>query len=211
MKPIAEFPYEKRMRQTNDMHERMLLLQMKSNIGKSFALGYYDAVNDVFNICTSGYQNTENHKYDERHVSGNYSDHEYWHKSKYFEHDWNNCMYPNYYCIMPEQFTNKVGTRRILGFMTMDDVLTEMKEKDMFIERINEILDGNPKYSIPYLLCTKDRRFTISDIGCFCKVGNQFSGCRPCNIKRSIYHLSCSIPRDTIQYVAKLEELDGIQ
>lgn len=227
MKPIEEFPYSDKRWQYNPMHERMLLLQTNGGIGLHFAIGYYDVVHDIFCvICEQGHLNIEKNPYSERPVSGSYADHERWkrygydnegiydnNRSGYWDQYCKECMHPGYYCIMPDKFVVHIGTRCIKGFMTMDDALTEMIERDLFIDDPAKVLDADVKckYCKYYLLVLTDNRILIGETSCFCKSGDQFAAFSPTDIRGTIYHMSGPVPREQIQYVVNLEELGGIQ
>ena len=58
MKPIGEFPYMDVMSQSNPMHERLLLLEMNGQMVTYFNFGYYDTINDVFQVCSGDFMNT---------------------------------------------------------------------------------------------------------------------------------------------------------
>lgn len=223
MKPIEEFPYSDRRWDNDPMHERMLLLQMKAGIGAHFAIGYYDAIHDVFHtIIGEGHLNMERNPYDERPVSGSYADYERW---KSYGYDKNNdhisgryrnrfyeeCAYPGYWCIMPREFEIMIGARCIKGFMSMDDVLEEAKARDLFIDDLAVILDEKGGYTVQYLLVLKDDRILIAEKASFCAVGNQFAAFSASEINGYIRHVSGPISREQIKYAVKLEKLEGVR
>lgn len=185
MKPINEFPYGNDMRQSNPIHKKMMLFQMKSPALTKFAFGYYDAVDDVFQVCMSPFMNTESHRYDDQ-IAG-----------KYNERD--------SYCIMPNQFIRSLGSRRILAFMEVEDALEDMHEAGLVVTDISTTLDKSG-YMGQYLLCFDDDRLVVSDIGCFVDIGKQFSACTPTDINGNIYHAKGAVPRERIRFAVDLLE-----
>lgn len=184
MRPINEFPYEE-LTNSRPGQEQILLLQMKSHIGKRFAIGYYDAVNDVFCIWYSPFMHTKDYRYEERSVSGR--------------------IYNNHYCIMPRKFEHRVGPRRLLYFLPMEDVLADMEDRGLFREDMDKILSDS-KCGCPYLLCTVDNRVIISEIGNFVTDGKQFTACCPSCINGNIYHAHSVLSKDEIRYAVDLHE-----
>lgn len=203
MTPIDQFPYENK---NNDlqhpMHERMLLLQMKVNLGVSFAVGFYNAVDDVFCVCTGSFQQTKGHRYDERPAGGNYANHE-----KYKDREKENPeLFSDTYCIMPKGFSRAMGSRRIISYMPMDEALTFMTEHDLFDWNVPNILK-KPHYSTPYLLWTVDDRVLVANIGAFVGSGPQFSACSPVKFREGdVRHGYGPVPVKTILCVANLED-----
>lgn len=186
--PIAEFPYGNKLSSKHPMHEKLLLLDVKSYFDNSFAIGYYDAIHDVFTLCMSPYVHAENYYYNERKVDDKY--------------------YNNYYCIMPAQFMCCVGPRFIKTFAMLNDVLDDMGDRNMFDDDIDKILE-TPHYAIPYLLCTKDNRIMVSNMSLFCEYGTQFSAFSPVNIKGDIRHINGAVDRDILRYAVNLLEWRG--
>lgn len=219
MIPIEEFPYSDRHWDNNPMHERMLLLQIKSGIGAHFAIGYYDVIHDVFRtIIGEGHLNTEQNPYDERQVSGSYADHKRWKSYGYDGNDhhinsrvrkkfYTECAYPGYWCIIPRVFETVIGKRCIKGFMSMDDVLEEAKNRDLLIDDLESVLDEKGGYTVQYLLILKDNQILIAEKSCFCVVGNQFAAFSPSEVNGNIHHISSAVPREQIACVIKLEKL----
>lgn len=174
--PMTEFPYK-------DKASQMLLLELQSNYMCKFALGYYNMIHDVFDIWALPYMHTREYKYNERLLDEkHYSDH---------------------YCIIPSEFAQIVGTRYIRSFMMLNDALDDMKDRKMFDDNIDQVIDKHHGWD-PYLLCTKDKRILISDVGCFCDIGNEFEAYSPVKINDSIYHIKRSLNRNTIQYAVDL-------
>lgn len=213
MKPIEEFPYSDRRWDNDPMHERMLLLQMKVGIGAHFAIGYYDAVHDVFRtIIGEGHLSIEQNLYDERPVSGSYADRKRWKSfSRNQERFHAECAYPEYWCIMPREFEIAIGTRCIKGFISMDDVLEEAEAQDLFIDDLTAILDEKDGYTVQYLLILKDNRILIAEKAGFCNVGNQFAAFSPSEVNGYIRHISGPVSREQIKYAVKLEKLEGVR
>lgn len=194
MIPISEFPYGDKRTEKNPVHERLLLLEVPAGVGRQFAIGYYDAVWDVFCICYSGFQQTEYGRYEERRIT-----------DSTFKH----CQITRYKCIMPKEFTHSRGPRCIKGFMFLDEALILMRERNMFNEQIDEILK-TPAFNIPYLLVMRYDCIIISDMGSFVgQEGAQFSACSPSNINGNIYHMKGVVPRNMIQYAVNLLEFAG--
>lgn len=183
MKPISEFPYGNDMKPSNPMHKKMLLLQLKSSVFTHFAFGYYDACDDLFYICQSSFMDTQDHTYECRPAG---------------------CE--GVYCMMPPNFTQKVGPRRITHYMEMGEALTSMQ--DMKEEDIEGMLKtGN--FATPYLVClygihTCDHKLIISEISQFTESGRQFSANTPSDINGSIYHMSGPVPRENVVWAVDL-------
>lgn len=188
MKSISEFPYGNEPTVKNPMHQQLLLLETTIGIGRQFAIGYYDAIYDVFQICYSGFQQTEGHHYEERKLNG---------------------VYDRYYCIMPKEFTGSRGPRCIIGFMLLHDALTSIGDRDLFDSDINMVIE-NAKCSTPYLLITNDNRIFISEVGTFMEpIGRQFGAFCPSNIGNGhVYHAKRPVSRETIRYAVNLLEFD---
>lgn len=223
MRPIEEFPYSDRRWDNDPMHERMLLLQMKPGIGPHFAIGYYDVIHDVFRtVIGKGHLNTEENPYDERQLSGSYADRRRWRSygyggnsrygcGKYWDRYREECAYPGYWCIMPRAFEIVIGARCAKGFMTMDDVLEETQRRGLIIDSLETVLDEKGGYTVQYLLVLKDDRVLIGEKSCFCEAGNQFSAFSPSEVNGSIRHISGPVPRELIDYVVRLEDLEGVR
>lgn len=183
MKPISEFPYGNDMKPSNPMHKKMLLLQLKSSVFTHFAFGYYDACDDLFYICQSSFMDTPEHEYKCRPTD---------------------CE--GICCMMPPNFTQKVGQRRITHYMEMNEVLTSIQ--DMKEENIDSILEIG-SFAAPYLVClygihTYDDKLIISEISQFTESGRQFSANTPSDINGSIYHMSGPVPRENVVWAVNL-------
>lgn len=191
MQPISEFPYGDERTDKNPMHKRLLLLETKPRIVREFAIGYYDAVGDVFKVCRSGFQHTESNHYDEMQVTSP----THW--------------YDDYYCIMPRNFLRSNGPRVLMSFMLMHNALARMRDEDMFNSDIDTVIEKSG-YATLYLLVTTDRRIFISDVGSFVEpVGKQFSAYSPSEINGGIYHVRGPVPRETIRYAVNLLKFGG--
>lgn len=191
MIPIEDFRYGVNNPNTNPVHERILLLRTRSRIDDKFAVGYYNCVHDVFEICGSPFKQTRNHTYYTRRI--------------------NNHTYKDYCCIMPPEFMRSIGPRCLTHFMAMDealDFLATHKEHGLLQEDIDTLLDSQNKFLQPYLVITHDKEIIITEISGFADgKGTQFCANSPETINGATYHMSGILPRDTIRYAVNLKEL----
>lgn len=183
MKLMSEFPYGNDMSISNSIHKKMMLFQMKSPVFAKFAFGYYDAVDDVFKVCQSPFINTEDHQYQER-IAGRYNGRDI-------------------YCMLPVQFAQSLGSKRIVAYMPVEDALADMREADLILDNIPALLSISGGYAIPHLVCLDDNRFIISEPGSF-ETGKEFCACSPTTINGDIYHMSGAIPRYRIKFAVNL-------
>ena len=191
MIPIEDFRYGVDIPNANPIHERLLLLKTRSKIGDKFAVGYYDCAHDVFEICSTPFKQTRDHVYHTRPV--------------------NNHTYKDYHCIMPPEFMRCIGPRCLSHFMTMEDVLEFLathKEHKLLQNDIDTLLDSQTKFFQPYLVITHNKEIIITETGGFADgKGTQFCASSPETINGATYHMSGSLPRNTIRYAVDLKEL----
>lgn len=181
---IEEFPYGDERSSKNLMHEKTLLMRMNT-VTCPFAVGYYNAIHDIFYVCCSPFINTENYYYDEHPVGGRY--------------------YSDHKCIMPKQFLLAKGPKTISEVMLMDDALADMEDRNLFNNDIDRILLSE-KYLQPYMVITKDKHIIITHISAFYNYGTQFSGFEPSEINGTTYHCSSILPKDDIQFAVNLND-----
>lgn len=169
------------------MHKKLLLLELKG-FGRHFAIGYYDAVKDIF--CTwSGFMHTDSYSYEEMNLDGT-----------------------GLFCILPPSFVQHKGSRLLKGYIPLKDAVIKVHEEKRRIEDIDEYLDSRfCGYCVPHLLCTRDGRVIVSGTSCFCESGNQFEVFTPSEINGHIYHSGSPVPREDIHYVVDLTKLDYVQ
>ncbi len=183
LRAIEAFPYGKQ-KPSNPMHEKILLLELNGVIGRHFTVGYYDAVMDIF--CTwsyPGFMQTDQTNYEERQVDD-----------------------LGIYCIMPRAFEIHKGSRLIKGYAPLGEILDEIYQPGMVIDDIDTYLESS-KYCTPHLLYMNDDRIIISEVSCFCEVGNQFEAFTPTKINGMNYTSGGPVPRDAIRYAIDLRNL----
>lgn len=183
LKPISEFPYGS-TKPSNPMHEKLLLLEQGVAIGRSFAIGYYDAIMDVFRICSSpGFLQTEDSDYDERPIADTLR---------------------GIRCVLPKQFMRSKGPRLLKGFQPLEEAIVEIHRRGIGRTDITGLLE-NTKYCIPYLLELNNGSVLVSETCRFAEKGNQFEAFCPTCINGATYHSGSPIPRDTILYATCLD------
>ena len=185
MKPIGEFPYMDVMSKSNPMHGRLLLLEMNGQMFTYFNFGYYDAINDVFWVCSGDFMNTSEHTNESRPLDG---------------------AYIGMSCMMPQRFTRAVGPKRIRSFMEMNEMLDTVPTFEWMAEA--DLMDMLKKsgYTQKYLICTKDDCLMIADVGNFVNVGKAFAASSPCKINGQVYHANGPVPLDSIKWAVNLSQ-----
>lgn len=214
MIPIDQFPYDNDVTCSNYMYEQMflpksqtqktgkslnpkneqvLLLRMKSDIEKKFAVGFYDKVNDLFYVCIRAFMQAPDYKYEERLATGSPSK-------------------QDFYCIMPNEFLYPVSSRQITHFMPMSQAISFADEQKLKItgDAIDQILKTTD-YITPYMVCMKGNRIIITMAGHFAKTGKAFCASMPKTIDGNIYHMVGPIPKEKIQWIVNLTEFGGVK
>lgn len=183
--PRKEALYANVRDESHPMHKKMLLLEMQSVFKRQFAVGYYDAVMDVFCVCMSPFLNILGNKpYKELFISK-----------------------IGAYIAMPYEFIRYVGPKCITGFMPIEDAIFEIESRNLNVMDIDPMVEES-LYHTPYLVYTNDNRIVITEVSCFCDHGKQFCINSPQNINGNIYHMSSMLPRNMVRYAVDLTKLE---
>ncbi len=185
MKPISEFPYADVILRSNPMHERLLLLEMNTPVFVYFNFGYYDAINDVFQVCSGDFMNIPGHTYESRNLDGTYA---------------------GMSCMMPRMFTKAVGTKCIRSFMEMSEVLDTMPVFEWMDEAELMSMLKKSGYTQEYLTCTKDDCLMITDVGNYVDIGKAFAASSPGKINGQVHHAKGPVPLDSIKWAVNLSQ-----
>lgn len=143
MRKIEQFPYGNVRSDSHPLHNKVLLLKMNSLQDDDFAVGYYDAVRDVFQICMAPFICTADYRNREFPVGGEFD---------------------GFYCSMPNEFTNAYGPRTISEYLLMPEALIAMKDRNLFCYDIDRVL-RSAESGVPYLVRTKDNRIMVLKTG----------------------------------------------
>lgn len=184
MHEMTNFPYGKKRKASNPMHEKMLLLKMTTPIFPKYVFGYYDAVNDIFQICQSPFQDTEENTYQKRNA-GRY-------QGEPID------------CMMPGQFLKSIGPRRLISFLTVEEALEDMYKKDLIQENISELLDKATDKG-QYLVCLDRNKLILSEIGHF-ESGTAFEAISMVTVTGGSYHMNSAIPHERIRFAVSLRK-----
>ena len=139
-----EFPFRDRAGKS-PLHEKVLLLEMNGTLFQKFAIGYYDAIRDVFHVWESGHLPSDGYLCGE------------WPVGEPYEGIW---------CPMPKKSSQEVGERRIKSWMEMPAALDDMKKLDVMEEDMDKVLEKSGCCQ-QYLVCTDDWKLTICEVSSF--------------------------------------------
>lgn len=183
MIPIEKFPYGNQQTERNPMHGKLLLLKLNTNIGDRFAIGYYDAINDVFHVCYSPFIDTVKYEWERKRV--------------------NDGLYCSHYCVMPDSYTHVKGPHKFTHYLPLDHVLTFIDRNHMQELDVADVL-AEAKYSVPYLVCTKDLTICTTETRNTLKGGTELDLCEPVDVNGQRMYMHGIMPRNAILYVVDL-------
>lgn len=180
---IEKFPYGNQQTEKNPMHGKLLLLKLHTNINDKFAIGYYDAISDVFRICYSPFINTIKYEWERKRV--------------------NDGLYCSHYCVMPDSYTHVKGPRKFTHYLPLDHALTFIDRNHMQELDVADVL-AEAKYSAPYLVCTKDLTICATETRSTLKGSTELGLCEPVDVNGQRMYMHGIMPRNAILYVVDL-------
>lgn len=178
-----EFPFRDRAGKS-PLHEKVLLLEMNGTLFQKFAIGYYDAIRDVFHVWESGHLPSDGYLCGE------------WPVGEPYEGIW---------CPMPKKSSQEVGERRIKSWMEMPAALDDMKKLDVMEEDMDKVLEKSGCCQ-QYLVCTDDWKLTICEVSSFTGHGKGFGAFMPATVNELLYHMNSLVPKSRIRYAVNLAE-----
>lgn len=194
MKNIQNFPYGELHPNKNPMHKRLLLLEETKRTplyNRSFMIGYYDSVHDLFRVWPSGYQHSDTYRYEEQSIEG----------------------FPGMRCILPDNLAVSYGSRCFTSYALLGELVERACAKNLFDMDIDKLLKEGELME-QYLLCIRDQRMERavipSSIDNYCETGRSFAACVPTMINGQLCHIKSTVPRSEIFSAVKAADLAGL-